>query len=155
MRVAGIAVHIPASKRPAARLAVLDDASGSAKVSEVVDFSSDHSDLPQQLHESAAALRSRLTGLGVDRVVVRRADYSPASNKPGPKLRLLMEGALTSAAVDVVPDTHIGDGKDLGALHGSDKAAVEATAEALLASSSQSKDYAPAAGAALAGFALP
>jgi hypothetical protein len=66
-----------------------------------------------------------------------------------------MEGALTSAAADVVPDTHIGDGKDAGRWYGSDKAGVEGAAAALVTAASHKKDYAEAAGAALAGLALP
>jgi hypothetical protein len=154
MRVAGIAVHIPGSGRPAARLVVVEDSGGAPAIEHVVDFSSDDAALPMQLHEAAGALRSRLKGLAVDRVVVRRADYSPASNKEGPKLRLLMEGALTSAAFSVVPDTRIGTGKDAGAWFGSNKAGVEAEAEQMLSAASRERRYAEATSAALAGLAL-
>ncbi len=154
MRVAGIAVHIPGSGRPAARLVVVEDSGGSPAIEEIVDFSSDDAGLPMQLHEAAGALRSRLKGLEVDRVVVRRADYSPASNKEGPKVRLLMEGALTSAAFSVQPDTRIGTGKDAGGWFGSNKAGVEAEAERVLSVASRERRYIEAASAALAGIAL-
>src|ERR1035441_64679 len=45
MRVAGIAVHIPGSGRPAARLVVVEDSGGSPAIEEIVDFSSDAAEL--------------------------------------------------------------------------------------------------------------
>jgi hypothetical protein len=154
VRVAGIAVDVPTSGRPAARLVVATDAGGSAAIELATDFTGDDVDLPVQLHDSAEALRSRLKGLEVDRVVIRRADYSPASNKEGPKLRLLMEGALASAACSVVPDTRLGTGKDTGTWFGSNKAGVDAEAATLLSSESRHSRYREATGAALAGLAL-
>jgi len=155
VRVAGIAVDIPSSGRPAGRLVVASDAGGAPTIELVADFTSDDVALPVQLHDAAEALRSRLEGLAVDRVVVRRADRPPkASNAEGPKLRLLMEGALTSAARSVILDTRIGTGKDTGAWFGSGKAAVDAAAGGLLSSGSRHARYREATSAALAGLAL-
>jgi hypothetical protein len=156
MRVVGVAVDAGKPKRPAARIVVTDNASGVATIEEVLDFSGDDVDLPTQLHYAAEALRSHLKGVGADRVVVRRADRAAvASQTDGPKNRLLMEGALTSAAKSVVPDTRLGTGSDTGKWFGSSKATVDAAAEALLESSGQHKRYLEATSAALAGLALP
>lgn len=155
MRVAGIAVDIPSSGRPAGRLVVASDLSGTTLIEFPVDFPADDVALPVQLHDASEALRSRLEGLGVDRVVVRRADRPPkATNAEGPKLRLLMEGALTSAARSVVTDTRIGTGKDTGMWFGTDKAGVDAEAERLLQTSELHSRYRDATSAALAALAL-
>jgi hypothetical protein len=155
MRVAGIAVDIPSSGRPAARLVVASDATGAPAVELVGDFTGDDVALPVQLHDAAEALRSRLEGLAVDRVVLRRADRPPrATNAEGPKLRLLMEGALTSAARSVVVDTRLGTGRDTGTWFGAGKAGVDAAAEALLQAWSLHARYRDAASAALAALAL-
>lgn len=155
MRIAGIAVDIPSSGRPAARLVVIDNATGSPVVEVVEDFTSDDVALPVQLHDAAEALGSRLTGLGVDRAIIRRADRPPrATNAEGPKLRLLMEGALTSAAQSVVVDTRIGTGKDTGTWFGANKATVDSESDRLLAAGSLHSRYKEAMSAALAGSAL-
>lgn len=155
MRVAGIAVDVPSSGRPAARLVVLSDGTGQPAIEATADFPSDDVDLPIQLHDAAEALRSRLAGLAVDRVVLRRADRPPrASNAEGPRLRLLMEGALTSAARSIVVDTRIGTGKDTGAWHGTNKAGVDDAAGKLLAAHGLKAKYLEAASAGLAGLAL-
>jgi hypothetical protein len=135
---------------------VADDSTGVAVIELVADFSGDDADLPVQLHDAAEALRSRLGGLAVERVVVRRADRPPrATNAEGPKLRLLLEGALTSAARSVVVDTRLGTGKDTGAWFGSGKAGVDAEAGRLLAAASLHPRYRDATSAALAGLACP
>jgi hypothetical protein len=153
MRVAGIAVDVPNPGRPAGRLVVLTDDSGSPEIEVVGDFPADDTDIPVLLHDAAEAVRSRLEGLGVDRVVVRRADRPPkASSAEGPKFRLLMEGALTSAARSVVVDTRLGTGKDTGAWFGSNKEGVDAAAKGLLKAASLHARYREATSAALAGF---
>lgn len=155
MRVAGIAVDVPSSGRPAARLVVVTNASGQLAIETTADFPSDDVGLPVQLHDTAEALRSRLAGLAIDRAVVRRADRPPKpSNAEGPRLRLLMEGAVTSAAQSVVVDTRIGTGKDTGAWHGSNKAGVDQAAASLLGAHELKGRYLEATSAALAGLAL-
>jgi hypothetical protein len=155
VRVAGIAVDVPSSGRPAGRLVVVDDASGQCTIETTADFPSDNVRLPVQLHDAAEAPRSRLEGLAIDRVIVRRADRPPRpSNAEGPRLRFLMEGALTSAAQSVVVDTRIGTGKDTGAWYGSNKAGVDGDAATLTAASGLHSRYLEATSAALAGLAL-
>jgi NADPH-dependent ferric siderophore reductase len=155
MRVVGVAVDASKPKRPAARIVVAGDASGSPAIEGVLDLSGDDVELPTQLHYAAEALRSHLKSVGADRVVVRRADYAPrARQTDGPKNRLLMEGALTSAATSVVSDTRLGTGKETGEWFGSNKNAVDAAAAALLKSGERHGRFLEATSAALAGLAL-
>lgn len=109
----------------------------------------------------AVAIGSRLTGLGVDRVVIRRADLAKVpSNKPTPQYRVLAEGALLAACRSVVPDTVYGSGKELGQRCGklkdlldADAAALASTATAELAAVGQSqKATTEAVAAGIAGL---
>jgi hypothetical protein len=134
---------------------VLDDGTGEPVIEVAADFPSDDVDLPVQLHDAAEAVRSRLEALGLERVVIRRADRPPrASNAEGPKLRLLLEGALTSAARGVVVETRIATGKETGAWYGSNKAGVDAAAAALVTSSGLHQRYGDATSAGLAALFL-
>jgi hypothetical protein len=155
MRVAGIAVHVPPNGRPAAHLIVLDDAGGSPAIEVHEDFPSDDVEVAEQLHDQAEAIRSRLRGLRVDRVVIRRADRPPrASNREGPRRRLLAEGAIVSAARSVVIDTRLGTGKDTGEWHGSNKRGVDTASEQLLNANNMPSRFVEATSAALAALNL-
>jgi hypothetical protein len=119
-------------------------------------FPGDAVDLATQLHDMAEAIRSRLQGLAVDRSLIRRADRPPRpNNNEGPRLRLIVEGAVISAARSVVVDTRVGTGKDTGIWFGSSKAGVDAAAAALLSANGLAANLLEATSAALAGLALP
>jgi hypothetical protein len=121
----------------------------------MVDFTADDTDLATQLHDMGEAVRSRLAGVAVDRVVVRRADRPPVpSNLEGPRLRLLTEGAVASAARSVVVTTRLGTGKDTGAWFGADKEGVDSAASGLLAAAGKPTSYLEAVAAALAALKL-
>jgi hypothetical protein len=153
VRVAGIAVDIPTRGRPVARFVVVDDASGSATIGGVADFTSDDTDLATQAHDIAQAVRSRLRGVGANRVVVRRADRPPrASNTEGPRIRLVIEGAIASAAKGTVTDTSISTGRELGTRFGSSKSALDAAAASLVTAASEDARFVEATAAALAGL---
>jgi hypothetical protein len=155
MRVVGIAVEAKKPKRPTTRIVLADDAGGSPTIEDVLDLTGDDVDLPVQLHYAADALESYLKSVEPERVVVRRADHAPrARQTDGTKNRLLMEGALTSAATGVVPATLLGTGSETGKWFGSSKEAVDAAAHALLKSGSHHSHYLEATSAALAGVAL-
>jgi hypothetical protein len=155
VRAAGIAVEVPSRGRPTARLVVLDDSSGTLQIENIADFPADDTDHATQLHDMAEAIRSRLTGLAVDRVVVRRADRPPVpSHAEGPKLRLLAEGAVVSAARSVVVDTRVGTGKETGQWFGSNKEGVDAAAKNLLTAAARPAIYIEATSAALAALKL-
>ncbi len=156
MRVAGIAVDVPTPNRPVARLIVLSNSSGTATVEAAEVFPGDAVDLATQLHDMAEALRSRLHGLSVDRSLIRRADRPPRpNNNEGPRLRLIAEGAVISAARSVVVDTWVGAGKDTGTWFGSNKAGVDLAAAALLSANGHAANLLEATSAALAALALP
>lgn len=155
MRAVGIAVSARDPKRPLARLVLADNATGSVVIEITEELPSDSTATATQLHDAAEALRSRLKSVGPDRVVVRRADRSArARQTDGPKFRLLMEGALTSAACSVVPDTRIGTGKETAEWFGSSKEELEAEAARTLAAESLGAKYVEAVSAAFAGLAL-
>jgi|tagenome__1003787_1003787.scaffolds.fasta_scaffold20909378_1 hypothetical protein len=149
MRVMGIAVHIPSRGRPAADVVVLEGSWGAVTHQTTFELTSAHDDLPAVLRDLAAGLSSRLSGLAVDRVVVKRAD-KPArpNNYLGPKTRLLAEGAITATARATVDHVVLADGKDLAA------ACPVANKAALIAEARRAVPGAPedAAAAALAGL---
>lgn len=153
MRVAGIAVAVRTRGRPTTSLIALDDSSGAPIVASHETFTSDIADLATQLHDTAEAIRSRLSGLNLGRVVLRRADLSRvANNLDGPRLRLLMEGAVTSSARSVVVDTTVGTGRDTGTWFGAKKADLDQTAADLLRDQGVPSIYLEAASAALAAL---
>lgn len=95
--------------------------------------------------EHAAA---RVSTLDPDRVIVRRADNSPTGSRAnGPKMRLLIDGAVTAAASLQVRDTMLLMGDECASRYGKTKAAMEADGQSLAG-----KAYAGAAAAALAGI---
>jgi hypothetical protein len=153
MRVAGISVTMASPKRPTAYLVVLDDSSGREVIEASQAFPADDVDLATQLHDTAEAVRSRLEGLVIERVVVRRADRPPSpSNAEGPRFRLLMEGAVTSAARSVVMDAMLGTGAETGTWFGARKADVDAASAQLLGQHGLHSRYMEATSAALAAL---
>lgn len=153
MRVAGISVAMASRQRPTAYLVILDDSSGKEVIEANQAFPADDVDLATQLHDTAKAVRSRLEGLAVERVIVRRADRPPsANNTEGPRLRLLMEGAVTSAARGVVMETMLGTGVDTGTWFGARKADVDAASAQLLSQHDLHSRYTEATSAALAAL---
>ena len=108
-------MHIPRKNRPAASVVVLSGNWGSPVEVDHFELTSNKDDLPTLLHELGSGLRSHLSGLAADRVVIRRADVQVASRKEGPRLRLLAEGAMAGAARSEVRDVILLPGKDLAA----------------------------------------
>lgn len=152
MKVAGIAVE-PNQQRPIVRLMVVSGSPATPAYETAEQFTSEDVSIPEQVHYVAEAIRSRLKGLNVERVVVRRADFfSINSNQDGPRRRLLVEGAVLAAATAVVPDTVLGTGKELALRYGELKATHEAAAKAFAIGAGERADYTEAAAAALAGL---
>ena len=156
MRIAGLAVNMVTPKRPALRLCILDDDGGNAAVSHAEEISADDVDIVEQLFAVARGVESRLKGLSVDRVIVRRADVpTVASKKDAPRIRLLTEGAAAGASRAVVAETRLARGVELARWYGQAKNDLDAAAVALVASGGMHSKYADAAAAALAGFQAP
>jgi hypothetical protein len=150
-----LAVDASKPKRPAIRVVVVNDPGTGATIEQVLDVTGDDVDLPAQLHYAGEAVRSNLKSVDVDRVVVRRADHSPrARQTDGTKNRLLMEGAITSAATSVVPDTRLATGKETGEWFGASKQAVDGASAALLNAGGHHGRYLEATSAGLAAIAL-
>lgn len=146
---------LAAPKRPSVRVVVLDDESGTPVIEKVEDIPSAAVDVVEQLHHAAKAVESRLKGLQVERVVVRRADFSNQQGKTeGPRLRLLVEGAATNAARTAVLDTRLGTGKDIAQWCSATKDDLDDEAAALVAAAGEHSRYVEAAAAALAGLRL-
>ena len=101
-------------KRSALRLCVLDDGAGTPTLSHAEEISADDVDVVEQLFAVARGVESRLKGLSVDRVIVRRADVpTVASKKDAPRIRLLTEGAAVGAARAAIEDTRLAMGVEL------------------------------------------
>jgi len=112
----------------------------------------DEAALATQLGELATRIEGQLRSLSPDRVVVRRADSAMRpSNKEGPKFRLLLEGALTSAAQRIVSDTALLSGRTCASTFGT--GATKDSLDALAMTLVGAKKYAEAAAAALSAAA--
>jgi hypothetical protein len=153
MRVAGLAVDIPTQGRPRFHFVVLDDASGLTELVSHESHPSQDVDLATQLFNASEQVKSRLSAFSVDRVVVRRADRPmKANNSEGPRVRLLLEGAIVGTARSVTANTRLGTGKDLGGWYGSNKARLDADARAFVTQLGLRVVYVESAAAALAAF---
>lgn len=149
MRSIGVCVRLTTKKRPTANVVVLEGTYVAPAVVETFELTSREGPVPIQLADLHNNLRSRLSGLKPDRVLVRRADHPfKPSNQEGPRLRLLAEGALVSAACAESDDVTLANGKDLATRAGAkDKATLDAAGAALA-----SGHEANACAAALAGL---
>jgi hypothetical protein len=145
----GVAVRIPSKGRPAADVVVVEGTWGAPVLVTTFKLTSTHDDLPTLLQDLSAGLASRLSGLSVDRVVVRRADKpTRPSNYEGPRTRLLAEGAITASAKAAIDDVILADGKTLGGrCPARSKADLETEASKVLAG-----EPVDAAAAALSGL---
>lgn len=135
---------------------VLDDSSGSPVVESNFEITNDEADLSTRLYDMAENIRTKVDTLEPERVAIRRADFPPAGNRrEAPKVRLLVEGALTSAARSKCVETYLGTGRDFGTWCSSDKDAVEADAKALASSAGLAQKFATAISAGLGALAHP
>jgi hypothetical protein len=156
MRVAGIAVEMVTPKRSALRLCVLDDGPGSPTITDAEEIAADDVDVVEQLLAVARGVESRVKSLGVDRVIVRRADVPMvASKKDAPRIRLLTEGAAAGAARAAITDTRLAMGVELAHWCSQSKSDLLAAADALVAAAGKHSKYGEAAAAALAGLQAP
>lgn len=132
---------------------VLSDDSGSPVIADHFPVTNDESDLATRLFDMAQTVRTRIATLGPASVVIRRADFPPTgSRKEAPKVRLLAEGALTSASRAKCERTFLATAKEIGAWRGTDKAGLDEDAKALVKAAGLPQKYIPAASAALGGL---
>jgi hypothetical protein len=115
MRVVGVSVYLRTKGRPAARAAVLDGSWSAPVVHQKFELTSVHTDLATALADLSQSFDSHLSGLAADQVVIRRADFQKAAGATeGPKVRLMVEGALAAVAKRQVDVVSVQTGKDLG-----------------------------------------
>lgn len=152
MKCLGIAVAM--KTRPTLRLVLLEGQVCDAEDLDVSVHSEfeiplEDRELAAQLGEAAKSVRGRVRSLGPGSVVVRRADVpTRPSNLAAPRIRLLIEGAIVSAAYSELLATALLSGKECGKAFGTDKAALDQLAGTIVATK-----YKEAAAAALAGLA--
>jgi hypothetical protein len=147
---------MPTRGRPVVRLVVLDNASGSPVVAAAEEIPADDAEITEQLYQVGRSVESRLRGLNVERVIVRRADVpAMASKKDGPRVRLLIEGSVVSAARSIVTDTRLGMGKDVAHWGGKLKDDLDEDAKQVVTGANHQAKFTEAAAAALAGLAIP
>jgi hypothetical protein len=122
LRTLGIATRV-SDKTAKVSLVVLQGGCGASfdilgvAVEAEFDLKVDEADLAQQLGTVAEHVRGEVRSIAPDRVVIRRADMPQrASNAEGPRFRLLLEGAITSAAQSQVGDTVLRGGKSCAAV---------------------------------------
>ena len=161
MRVLGLATRVE-KKRATVHAVVLDDGLDDTNrfdldevcVVEEFDIPVDEDELAAQLGDAGANIAGRSGSLSPDRVIIRRADR-PArpSNMEGPRVRLLVDGALTASAQRVVPDTVLRAGKECGAAYGVSKDELDEIAGSIVAA--RRKEAAAAALSGLAEGRLP
>lgn len=133
MRLVGIAVKLETPGRPTARGILIEPGSPDATIVDSFVFTGDDVDFARQLFDLSQATRSRMDALKPDRVVIARADFSQhASREDGPKLRLLAEGAIAAAAREIVVETALATGLEIGQWDGTSKDEVKAKAKAML-----------------------
>lgn len=156
MRVLGLDVDLPKPMHPVVRAVLLEDGLTSqqgpdrAQVQVVDDFDlpSAETDWSGICRDLASQVAARVSSLRPDVVVVRRADMPPRpSNKDGPRLALVVVGAVTAAAHQHVAKTRIRTGVACAQTYGVSKNDIDAEGEKLV-----SKARARAAAAALSGM---
>lgn len=150
MKSLGIAVGYPsaAKGRPVVTCVALVGTRASATVLDVFDLKTSADSPVDQVVDLAKALSSKLSGMDIDALVIRRADRPPVANRAAaPHKRLLIEGAFVLVSREHCDNVAVRDGQELGEALGSNKAAAVAAGKGL------DSRRADAAAAALTGLA--
>ena len=157
MRAVGLAVDMPKPARPVVHFVIFDDPHGpgdAAVLADVTHFDAfdlktaepEWSDIAYQYFQDVSA---RVSTVAPDIVVIRRAGvYKRGRIGDGPRLRLVVEGAVTAAARSHVPNTHLRTGADCATRYGASQDVLDADGAAL----ANHKNSAAAAAAALSGL---
>jgi hypothetical protein len=152
MRVLGIAVRVNKWKSTVS-LVLLEGDSGddesTARVIEEFPVTGDDTAWAAHVGNVAKAVRGHAKSMKPDVVIVRRADQAPQGrNSDGPKLRLMIEGGIVTACLDVTSDVRVHTGKECGKARDASKDDLDMRAGTLVA-----KAHSEAAAAALAAMA--
>lgn len=141
--------------RPVVRAVLLSDPLGATQTPTLADVTVDDefeltspdSDWAKLAADYAQAASGRISTLRPGAVIIRRADRPQRPNNyDGPRLRLVIEGALSAASYQHVANTHLLTGAACaGAYNHSDKNALETDAKRFVTKAARGE----AAGAAL------
>lgn len=157
MRALGLTVTMKTPGRPVVRAVLLEDsvsASGPLTLGDVsldqeFDLTTAEQDWARICSQYAQDVSGRVRSLSLDIVVVRRADFHRNSRGgDGPKLRLVVEGAITAAAMAHVANTHLRTGVVCAGEYPDEKDAMDAAGKGLVSRT----DRGEAAAAALSGL---
>ena len=158
MRAMGLAVEMPTRGRPVVRVVVLEDPhdpAHAAVLGDVTKFdafnlTTAEDDWARIASHFFQAASGRISTLSPDIVVVRRADvYLRGRLGDGPRLRLVVEGAIGGGRCTRRSNTHLRTGVACAhAYHRSSKAALDADGAGLVERSNRGS----AAAAALSGL---
>lgn len=157
MLALGLAVAFPTQSRPVVRVVLLEDPFGAASVPTLADvtvakefdLTTTHTRWERMCGQFYADISGRVDTLNPDVVVVRRADFHRSrGNADGPRLRLVIEGAITAAAIGHVANTYLRHGTDCARAYGQDKDVMDTDGKGLVTK----KNRAEAAAAALSGL---
>ena len=152
MQYLGIRFHVVSTKRRVLRAVVIDDTGGLALacIEHVLDGSAAQA---RQARDGRDWLRSSLAAHShLAAAVMFEADRGPrSSDTDASRLRLRVEGAVLSAALDHVNVVEVRNGKRIGDLVGGTKDAAIALGAAKVTDAS----FSEAAAAALAAVKLP
>jgi len=154
----GISIDLPTQMRPVIRAVLLRDPFDVSQVPRLADvtvedefdLTSPEDDWAKLASDYFQAVSGRVSTLTPNIVIVRRADMPKRPNNyDGPRLRLVVEGAVCAASYEHVTNTHLRTGTACAnAYHRSEKATLDAHGKGLV----QRGNRGDAAAAALSGL---
>lgn len=116
MLALGLSVDFPKPMRPAVRVVLLSDSLGVTQTPTLADITvvdefeltSAEEDWAKLARDYGQAASGRISSLQPGAIIIRRADRPQRpNNKDGPRVRLVIEGALAAAAYQHVANTHL------------------------------------------------
>jgi hypothetical protein len=157
VRALGLTVEMKTPGRPVVHAVLLEDSVaasqpitlGDVNLDREFDLTTAEKDWARICSQYAQDVSGRVSSLALDVVVVRRADFHRNSRSgDGPKLRLVIEGAITAAAMGHLANTHLQTGAACAGEYPEEKDAMDAAGRGLVSR----PDRAEAAAAALSGL---
>jgi hypothetical protein len=157
VRALGLAVAV-SSRRPTVRAVLLADPFDASLMPTLADvalrdafeFTTTETHWAGICDQFAQDVSARVSSLQPDIVVVRQADFTQNGRVgDGPRLRLVVEGAITAAAIKHIPNTVLRRGKGCADVYpGKSKDKMDADGRSLVDKAARAE----AAGAALSGL---
>jgi hypothetical protein len=154
----GLSVDFPKAMRPVVRAVLLSDPLGVTQTPTLADITvvdefeltSPEEDWAKLARDYGQAASGRISSLRPEAVVIRRADRPQRPNNyDGPRLRLVIDGALAAAAYQHVANTHLLTGSACASAYDrADKDALDRDAKGLVSKVARAE----ASGAALSAL---